>query len=77
MCVSKYTMTPLKLYIIIPMKRQSVTLFATLLLSVWLAQLIKALAAPTYVHSCVQEVTVRSPEQTSSTLASIPPGYVK
>jgi len=43
-------------------------------LSVWLAQLVKALAAPTHVHSCVQEVWVRSPKWTSSTLASIPPG---
>jgi len=42
--------------------------------SVWLAQLVKALAALTHVCSCVQEVRVRSPEQTSSTLASIPPG---
>jgi len=40
----------------------------------WLAQLIKALAAPTHVRSCVQEVRVRSPERTSSTLASISPG---
>jgi len=43
-------------------------------MSVWLAQLVKALVAPTHVRSCVQEVRVRSPEQTSSTLASIPPG---
>jgi len=42
--------------------------------SVWLAQLVKALAAPTHDRSCVQEVQVRSPERTSSTLASIPPG---
>jgi len=42
--------------------------------SVWLAQLVKALAALTHVRSCVQEVRVRSPEWTSSTLASIPPG---
>jgi len=33
-----------------------------------------ALAALTHVRSCVQEVRVRSPEQTSSTLVSIPPG---
>jgi len=46
----------------------------TLELSVWLAQLVKALAALTHVRSHVQEVRVRSPEQTSSTLASIPPG---
>jgi len=39
------------------------------------AQLVKALAAPTHVRSCVQEVRIRSPEQTSSTLASITPGY--
>jgi len=43
-------------------------------LTVWLAQLVKALAAPTHVRSSVQEVRVRSPERTSSTLASIPPG---
>jgi len=30
-------------------------------LSVWLAQLVRALAAPTHVRSCVQEVRVRSP----------------
>jgi len=40
----------------------------------WLAQLVKALDAPTHVRSCVQEVRVRSPEQTSSALAFIPPG---
>jgi len=39
-----------------------------------IAQLVMALTAPMHVHSCVQEVRVRSPEQTSSTLASIPPG---
>jgi len=39
-----------------------------------LAQLVKALADPTHVRTCVQEVRVRSPEQTSWTLASIPPG---
>jgi len=44
------------------------------IMSVWLAPLVKALAAPTHVRSCVQEVRVRSPERTSSTLASIPPG---
>jgi len=43
-------------------------------LSVWLAQLVEALAVLTHVCSCVQEVRVRYPEQTSSTLASIPPG---
>jgi len=43
-------------------------------LSVWLAQLVKALAALIHVRLCVQEVRVRTPEQTSSTLASIPPG---
>jgi len=43
-------------------------------LSVWLAQLVKTLAAPTHVRSCVQEIRVRSPERTSSTLASIPLG---
>jgi len=37
---------------------------------VWLIQLVKALAALTHVRSCVQEVQVRSPEQTSVTLAS-------
>jgi len=42
--------------------------------SVWLAQLVKALAALTHVRPCVQEVRVRSPEQTSLTLASISPG---
>jgi len=42
--------------------------------SVWLAQLVRALAAPTHVRSCVQEVRVRSPERTSLTLASIPSG---
>jgi len=40
-----------------------------LIKSVWLAQLVRALAAPTHVHSCVQEVRVRSPERTSLTLA--------
>jgi len=34
--------------------------------------LVRALAAPTHVRSCVQEVQVRSPERTSLTLASIP-----
>jgi len=42
--------------------------------SVWLAQLVKALAALKHVRSCVHEVRVQSPEQTNSTLASIPPG---
>jgi len=42
--------------------------------TVWLAQLVRALAAPTHVRSCVQEVWVRSPELTSSTQASIPSG---
>ena len=42
--------------------------------SVWLAQLVKSLAAPTHVHSCVQEVRVQSPEQTISTQDSSPPG---
>jgi len=37
-----------------------------------IAQLFKALAAPTHVNSCVQEVQVRS--RTSLTLASIPAG---
>jgi len=46
-------------------------------LSVWLSQLDKALAAPTHVRSCVQEIPVRSPEQISFTLASIPPRYVQ
>jgi len=32
-------------------------------LSVSLVQLVKALAAPTHVNSCVQKVRVRSPEQ--------------
>jgi len=40
-------------------------------MSVWPAQLVKALAAPTHVRSCVQEVRVRSPERTSSTLAAL------
>jgi len=44
------------------------------LVSVWLAQLVRALATPTHVRSCVQEVRVRSPERTSLTLASIPSG---
>jgi len=43
-------------------------------LSVWLAPLVRALAAPTHVRSCVQEVRVRSPERRSLTLASIPMG---
>jgi len=42
--------------------------------SVWLAQLVKALAAPTHVRSCVQEVDVRSRKPTNLTLPSIPPG---
>jgi len=42
--------------------------------SVWLAQLVRALAAQTHVRSCVQEVRVRSRERTSLTLASIPLG---
>jgi hypothetical protein len=42
--------------------------------SVWLAQLVKSLAAQTHVHSCVQEVRVQSPEQTISTQDSSPPG---
>jgi len=46
-------------------------------LAVWLAQLVKALAAPTHVRSCVPEVRVRSPERLGSTLASIPPGWVE
>jgi len=36
----------------------------------WLAQLVKALATPTHVCLCMHEVWVRSPEQTSLTLAS-------
>jgi len=36
--------------------------------SVWLAQLVEALAAPTHVSSCVQAVWVRSLERTCSTL---------
>jgi len=48
--------------------------FCLSLLSVWLAQLVKALAALTHVRSCVREAQVRFPERTSSTLASIPPG---
>jgi len=52
----------------------SLTELSRLALLVWLAQLVKALAAPTHVRSFVQEVRVRSLEQTSSTLASIPPG---
>jgi len=43
-------------------------------MSVWLAQMVEALVAPTHVRLCVQEVRVRSPERTSSTLAFIPPG---
>ena len=46
-------------------------------LSVWLAQLVKPLAAPTHVHSCVQEVWVQSPERTISTQDSIPSGIGK
>jgi len=42
--------------------------------SVWLAQLVRALAAPTHVRSCSQEVRVRSPERTSLTLVSLPSG---
>jgi len=38
-------------------------------------QLVKALAAPIHTRSRVQVVRVQSPEQTSSTLASIPPGW--
>ena len=43
-------------------------------LSVLLAQLVKSLAAPTHVHSCVQEVWVQSLEQTIMTQDSIPLG---
>jgi len=51
----------------------SIQLFLGILhTSVWLALLVKALAARTHVRSCVQEVQVRYPERTSSTLASIP-----
>ena len=32
-------------------------------MSVWLAHLVKSLAAPTHFHSCVQEVRVSTPEQ--------------
>jgi len=46
-------------------------------MSVWLAHMVKALPALTHVRSSVQEVRVQSPEQTSSTPASIPPGWVK
>ena len=35
--------------------------------SIWLAQLVKSLAALKHVHSCVREVRVQSPEQTIST----------
>jgi len=42
--------------------------------SVWLVRLVKALAALTHVRSSMQEVRIRSMEQTRSTLASIPPG---
>jgi len=42
-------------------------------LSVCLAQLVEALAAPTHIRSCVQEIRVRFPEQTKANLASIPP----
>jgi len=41
------------------------------------AHLVKAIAAPTYVRSCVQEVQVQSLELANSTLASIPLGLVK
>jgi len=38
-------------------------------------QLVEAVAAPTHVWSCLLEVQeYNSPEQTRSTLASIPPG---
>jgi len=43
-------------------------------LSIWLAQLVKAFAAPMHVCYCVQEVRVQSPEQTNSTLATNPTG---
>jgi len=36
-----------------------------------IAQLVKALVTPMKVRSCVKEVQVRSPEQTSLTLGSI------
>jgi len=44
---------------------------------IWLAQVVKDPAAPKRVRLWVQEVRVRTPERTSSTLASIPPGWVK
>jgi len=47
------------------------------IIPVWLAQLVEALATPTHVRSYVLHVQVRFPEQTSSTLASIPTGWVK
>jgi len=44
-------------------------------LSVWLTQLVKAFAAPTHVHSGgAGDAWFKTPEQTSSTLASIPLG---
>ena len=46
-------------------------------MSVWLAQLVKSLAAPTHVHSCVQEIRVQFPEQTILTQDSIPSGSVE
>jgi len=52
----------------------NVSIAVLFLTSVWLAQLVRALAAPTHVRSCVQEVRVRSSERTSLTLASIPSG---
>ena len=47
-------------------------------MSIWLAQLVKSFAAPTHVHSRVQEVLqVQSSEQTISTQDSISPGYTR
>jgi len=48
------------------------TVAKVLFLSVWLAQLIKVLAAPAHIHSCVLEVRVQSLQRISSTLVSIP-----
>ena len=45
--------------------------------SVWLAQLVKSMAAPTHVHTCVQEVRDQSPDQTIPTQDSIPSGLGK
>jgi len=76
-----HSIVQLKLYLFIYLniimwhskKEQLVTRYIKIR-SVWLAQLVRALASSTHVRSCVQEDRFRSPERTSLTLAAISPG---